>query len=152
MKNVNGESQIDMQLSMPALLIGAFENFRTALNDASLPGLRPSHYRVMALIPAEGLKLSELARRADITKPGIGQFIAHLQREGYVVLDRNPADNRSKIVTLTASGVAAADLSRQLIAETEEHWATILGTDRYRELRQTLLELKALSDPEPNKS
>lgn len=152
MKDVNGESKIDMQTSMPALLIGAFESFRAVLNAAPLPGLRPSHYRVMALIPAEGLKLSELARRADITKPGIGQFMAHLQREGYVVLARNPADNRSKIVTLTASGVAAAELSRQLIAETEHRWAATLGTDRYLELRQTLLDLKALSEPDPSQA
>ena len=132
---------------LPSLLTGAFEDFRAALLAGSLPGLRPSHYRVMSLIPDGGLRLNELASRASITKAGIGQFIGYLQREGYVKLAGDPTDNRAKIVTLTPEGVAAVELSRTIIAETEARWKEALGAERYQELCRSLLEVGALPRP-----
>ncbi|MFQ4149574.1 hypothetical protein AAGW05_12900 [Arthrobacter sp. LAPM80] len=149
MNAVNSDLRIDRRVPMPALLAEAFESFRTALNAAQLPGLRPSHYRVMSLIPQEGLQLSDLARLAAITKAGTGQFIAHLRREGYVLVDRNPADQRAKIVTLTPLGAAAVRVSQNIIADTERLWAETLGADRYAELRLALTEVAALSEHEP---
>ncbi|RKR18647.1 MarR family winged helix-turn-helix transcriptional regulator [Arthrobacter oryzae] len=99
----------------------------------------------MELIPPEGLRLNELAERAAITKAGIGQFMNYLQHEGYVSLAADPSDKRAKVVTLTAAGSAAVDLSRQIIADTEERWSAALGAERYRELRRTLFDIASLS-------
>jgi DNA-binding MarR family transcriptional regulator len=126
------------------LLAGAFGSLRSAIKARSLPGLRPSHYRVMSLIPPEGLRLTDLAERAAITKAGIGQFMNYLQREGYVGLSADPADKRAKIVTLTAAGSAAVDLSLQIIADTEAGWSEALGAERYGELRRALFDIASL--------
>jgi DNA-binding MarR family transcriptional regulator len=128
-----------------ALLGGAFNSFRAELNTHSLPGLRPSHYRVMALIPPEGLRLSVLAERAAITRAGIGQFMKHLDREGYVRLAADPSDSRAKIVRLTPAGVAAVEHSLRIIAETERKWEAALGPERYREFRRALREISRLA-------
>lgn len=124
--------------NIAALLSGALGSFRAELNARTLPGLRPSHYRVMALIPPEGLRLSVLAERAAITRAGIGQFMKHLDREGYVHLTTDPSDSRAKIVTLTPAGGAAVEHSLRIIAETERKWEAALGPERYREFRSAL--------------
>ncbi|MFI2563432.1 MarR family winged helix-turn-helix transcriptional regulator [Paenarthrobacter sp. NPDC018779] len=141
MTEVNASAPADSLPHIAALLGGAFGNLRSAIQARAIPGLRPSHYRVMSLIPAEGIRLTELAERATITKAGIGQFMNYLEREGYVSFAGDPADKRAKIVTLTQQGRAAVDVSLHIIAATEERWAQALGAERYRELRQALFEI-----------
>lgn len=130
-----------------ALLAGAFDALRAELNARTLPGLRPSHYRVMSLIPGSGLRLSELAERAGITKAGIGQFVKYLENLQYVAISADPADSRAKIVRLTPAGTSAVEHSYRIIADTEAHWEAALGVGRYRELRRSLQEITALSPP-----
>ncbi|MFI2565533.1 MarR family winged helix-turn-helix transcriptional regulator [Paenarthrobacter sp. NPDC018779] len=106
----------------------------------------------MSLIPPEGIRLTELAERATITKAGIGQFMNYLQREGYVGFTGDPADKRAKIVTLTQQGQAAVDFSLHIIAATEERWSEALGPERYRELRQALFDIatsQGATSPDP---
>jgi hypothetical protein len=45
---------------------------------------------------------------------------------------RSSADKRVKIVALTPAGIAAVELSRHIIAETERRWSEALGAERYR--------------------
>ncbi|MGY2743652.1 MarR family winged helix-turn-helix transcriptional regulator [Arthrobacter sp. UYCu723] len=146
MIDVNGPGQQPAaEPHIAGLLAGAFNSFRAEISAHSLPGLRPSHYRVMALIPPEGLRLSLLAQRAAITKAGIGQFMKHLEREGYVRITPDPSDSRAKIATLTPAGEAAVELSLRIIAETEQKWAAALGAKRYQELRRALNEVSLLT-------
>lgn len=144
MIEVNGAAPAEPIPNIGDLLAGAFGSLRSAIKARSIPGLRASHYRVMSLIPPEGLRLTELAERAAITKAGIGQFMNYLQREGYVGLSADPADKRAKVVTLTAAGSAAVGLSLQIIADTETRWAEALGAERYGELRRALFDIASL--------
>jgi N-methylhydantoinase A/oxoprolinase/acetone carboxylase beta subunit len=43
-----------------------------------VPGLRPSHYRLLDFTPADGIRLSELARASNITKQALGEFVTNL--------------------------------------------------------------------------
>jgi DNA-binding MarR family transcriptional regulator len=144
MTGVNDHAPADSLPHIADLLAGAFGSLRSAIKARSIPGLRPSHYRVMSLIPPEGIRLTVLAERAAITKAGIGQFMNYLEHEGYVGLAGDPADKRAKIVTLTPPGRAAVDLSLQIIADTEERWSEALGAERYRELRRALFDIASL--------
>lgn len=146
---VNKHLPADGLPHMADLLAGAFGSLRDTLMAGSVPGLRPSHYRVMSLIPPDGLRLTVLAERAGITKAGIGQFTRYLEREGYVHLSGDPADNRAKIVTLTAAGAAAVEHSLKIIADAEQHWARLLGEERYRELRRDLFEIASPPEAPP---
>ncbi|WP_449373148.1 MarR family winged helix-turn-helix transcriptional regulator [Arthrobacter psychrolactophilus] len=123
------------------LLADSIEIIRASLKAASTPTLRGSHYRVMSLIPPEGLRLNELAERAAITKAGIGQFMSYLQDQGYVSLTADTADKRAKIARLTPDGRAAVEHSLQLIADTEARWSKALGPERYLELRRALADI-----------
>lgn len=145
MISVNDPSAGDDLPHIADLLAGAFGSLRSAISARSIPGLRPSHYRVMSLIPQEGVRLTVLAERAAITKAGIGQFMKFLEHEGYVELGPDPGDKRAKVVTLTPEGIAAVDLSRQIIVETEQRWSEALGAERYRELRRSLSDVASLT-------
>jgi DNA-binding MarR family transcriptional regulator len=149
MSAVNGSRDAGPESHIAALLAGAFESIRAEMNARSLPGLRPSHYRVMSLVPGDGLRLSELAERAGITRAGIGQFMKYLERLEYVTLTADPSDSRAKIVRLTASGRAAVELSVRILADTELRWAAALGPERYQELRRALRDVSLLAPRQP---
>ena len=57
MIEVNGPEPAEPGPHIAELLAGAFGGLRSAITARSIPGLRPSHYRVMSLIPPEGLRL-----------------------------------------------------------------------------------------------
>ena len=46
--------------------------------------------------------MSELARRAQITKQSMSELVAHLERHGYVERVPDPDDRRAKLVRATA--------------------------------------------------
>lgn len=144
MTEVNDAAATDSMPHIADLLAGAFGSLRSAIKARSIPGLRASHYRVMSLIPPEGLRLNELAERAAITKAAIGQFMQYLQREGYVSLTTDITDKRAKVVTLTEAGHAAVALSLEIIEDTEERWSEALGPERYRDLRRALFDIASL--------
>jgi DNA-binding MarR family transcriptional regulator len=145
MSAVNGSGHAGPESHIAALLAGAFESIRAEMNARPLPGLRPSHYRVMSLVPGRGLRLSELAERAGITRAGIGQFMKYLEKLEYVTLTADPSDSRAKIVRLTTSGRAAVEHSLRVLADTERRWSAALGAERYQELRRSLYEVSLLA-------
>jgi DNA-binding MarR family transcriptional regulator len=144
MVSVNGPASGDSLPHIADLLTGAFQDLRSALYAGSPPGLRPAHYRVMWLVPGEGIRLTDLAERAGITKAGVGQFMKYLEREGYVGVSPDLTDRRAKIVTLTPAGSAAVERSGRIIEDTEKRWSQALGAERYRELRRALFEIASL--------
>ena len=145
MSGVNGSGNAAHESHIAALLAGAFDSIRAEMSARPLPGLRPSHYRVMSLVPGSGLRLSELADRAGITRAGIGQFMKYLEKLEYVTLTADPSDSRAKIVRLTASGRAAVEHSLRVLADTELGWSAALGAERYQELRRSLYEVSQLA-------
>lgn len=93
--------------------------------------LRGSHRRILQMIPPEGIRITDLAALAGMTKQSLGEFVDGLERTGFVVSRRHEADGRVRIVSRTQSGDAAAEEAQAAIAAVEEQWRTELGPDRY---------------------
>ena len=117
-------------------------------------GLQPAHTAVIANLSLEGTRLTELARRASISKQGMGQLVDEVQRLGYVQRVPDPTDSRAKIVRFTERG-------RQLMAHgveigelVQREYARLIGRKRLQILHGTLEDLKRrLRDgkvPEPS--
>jgi DNA-binding MarR family transcriptional regulator len=85
--------------------------------------------------------VSELARRAQITKQSMAELVEHLERHGYVERVADPADRRAKLVRTTARGQAVYAVARDVIAEIECEWTALLGARKMRQLRELLQEL-----------
>ena len=76
-----------------------------------------------------------------ISKQALNYLLRALEHLGYLEREAHPDDLRSKRIVLTERGVAAIEVIRQAVAELETVWAAQLGTARFHELRDLLLEL-----------
>jgi DNA-binding MarR family transcriptional regulator len=114
------------------------------------PDVRAPHGNVFAFLDREGTQVSELARRAQMTKQSMAELVAHLERNGYVERIPDAADRRAKPVRATARGREVYKIAREAIADIERDWTALLGPEKMRDLRALLGELNArLADRAP---
>lgn len=101
----------------------------------------PTHTIIFALVGAEGIRLSELAKRAQLTKQLLNYIVTAVEERGYVERLPDPLDGRGKIVRLTERGQQAAQVGREIIESIEREWVAALGLEDMRELRSLLERL-----------
>ena len=120
--------------------IGA-EELHRRIAERGHPEIRAPHGNVFGFLDAEGTQVSELARRAQITKQSMAELVAHLARNGYVERVPDPSDRRAKLVRPTRRGRDVYAIAREVIAEIEREWTERLGATKMRQLLELLQEL-----------
>ncbi|HXJ18676.1 MAG TPA: MarR family transcriptional regulator [Polyangia bacterium] len=91
----------------------------------------------------EGLRPTQLAAQAGITKQSVGELIDAMEAAGYLERSRDPLDGRARLVRLTPLGRKVGSLARQRVREVEARWAERVGADRLEALRATLESIVA---------
>ena len=126
-----------------ALLDQAFRGARKVLEAAvpPVPGLRPSHYRLLDYTPSEGIRLTDLAHRANMTKQALGEFVATLQAAGLVQVAPDPSDGRARLVTLTPDGQRVQDQIRRTIRAIEQDLQRRVGAHNWAVFCEVLDQL-----------
>ncbi len=110
-----------------------------ALEERGYPDARPGHAAVfMNIDRRSGTGLTELARRARMTKQGMMLIVDELENRGYVRRVPDPEDGRAKIVRLTARGRRYVAEARRVVAAIELRARRELGERRYEVLRSAL--------------
>jgi DNA-binding MarR family transcriptional regulator len=137
----------DRQPPLAALLSDASEamlvEFRAALIEAGYTDIRPTHGCVFRFVHEDGMRLTELASRAGVTKQSAGEIVDDLVGLGYVERFPDPADRRAKLIRLTAKGEVARGIGAGLFQEIEQHWADRYGAERIAALRNLLEQIAA---------
>jgi DNA-binding MarR family transcriptional regulator len=114
------------------------------LAERGYPDIRAGHAAVFLHIDRRaGTRLTELARRAHMTKQGMMLVVDDLEGRGYVRRVSDPEDGRAKVVKLTAHGRRCAAESRRAAQALETQTRRLLGDRRYETLRETLEEVAA---------
>lgn len=120
------------------------------LAERGYPDARPGHAVVFLHIDRRtGTRLTELARRARMTKQGMMLVVDDLEQRGYVRRVPDPEDARAKVVRLTARGRRYVAEARRAAAALEARARRDLGDRRYETLRDALEELVGLGPEEP---
>ncbi len=86
----------------------------------------------------DGLRPSQLADLAGITKQSVNDLLGHLERHGYLGRVPDPADGRARVIRLTPKG---RRLEQAIYAEAgaaEMRIAEILGQRRFAQLHSSL--------------
>jgi DNA-binding MarR family transcriptional regulator len=139
------------RVALPGLLDVVKEamltEFRADLLDAGYADIRPTHGCVFRFVRAEGIRLTELASLAGITKQSAGELVDDLVGLGYVERIPDPADRRAKLICLTERGREVQRIGFGLFAAIEERWAARYGPERFAELRELLEEVAAAEAP-----
>ena len=112
------------------------------LNERGYPDVRPGHAALFMNIDRRtGTRLTELARRAHMTKQGMMLLVDELEERGYVRRVPDPEDARAKLVRLTARGRNYVAEARRAMAAVESRARRELGWRRYAAFRTALEEL-----------
>lgn len=115
-----------------------------ALEERGYPDVRAGHATVfMHVDRRSGTRLTELARRARMTKQGMMLVVDDLEARGYVRRVPDAEDARAKVVRLTARGRRCAAECRRAVAAIEARTRRSLGDRRYEALREALEEIVA---------
>jgi DNA-binding MarR family transcriptional regulator len=86
----------------------------------------------------EGMRLTELADYAGITKQSMGELVDKMEEVGYVERVPDPTDRRAVRVRFTRKGLKVANVTRALVLEVEADWARTIGRPRLEMLRRAL--------------
>src|SRR5215207_7180853 len=107
-----------------------FAEFRAELERTEFGDIRPTHGCVFRYVKGGGLRLTELAERANMTKQSVGEIVDDLAGRGYVGRVPDPADRRAKLICLTDLGEEAQAFGLRLFAEIERRWVERYGAER----------------------
>jgi DNA-binding MarR family transcriptional regulator len=113
-----------------------------SLDERGFPGMRAGHAAVFLHVDRRsGTRLTELARRARMTKQGMMLVVDDLEERGYVRRVPDAEDARAKVVRLTARGRRCAAEARRAVQAIETRVRRQLGDRAYELLRESLEEL-----------
>lgn len=117
------------------------DNICVTLIAAGYTDLRPTHFVVFQNMRPEGVRGSELAEEAQITKQSMSNLISYLEECGYVEKVVDPLDGRAQLVRLTKKGEEVERIAREAIASLQSEWSKIVGEVQMQELLLTLERL-----------
>src|SRR5689334_21913294 len=103
--------------------------------------IRPTHTIVFALVSPDGMRMNELAERAQLTKQLVNHLVTAMEECGYVERVPDPTDGRGKLVRLTERGQQAAQVGWEIIQSLVIEWANRIGERQMHELRMLLEHL-----------
>jgi DNA-binding MarR family transcriptional regulator len=134
-----------------ALLYGAADALVAELTErmqaAGYGDVRGAHGCVFGNITGDGMRLTELAELAGMTKQAVGEAVSDLEELGYAQRVADPSDGRAKIIRLTERGQAAQHAGFELISEIENEWSQRFGAERVAAMRSLLIELLTAERP-----
>ena len=102
---------------------------------------KPAHSAVFAQIDPDGSRLTDLARRANMSPQAMGELVDELEEMKYVVRRPDPTDRRAKLITLTKKGHACIAAGSATIDGIEQHLTDLLGERGHRQLRSLLTKV-----------
>jgi DNA-binding MarR family transcriptional regulator len=126
----------------------------SALKDAGFGDIRAPHASVFPFLPAEGIAVSELAKRAHVRKQTMAQAVEELEQMGYVERRPDPRDRRARLVLLTPRGKAVPPVAISAGRQVEARWAELTSPRKIESLRRSLLalltQLQSAGDGDPS--
>lgn len=137
------------QTPLLLLLVLAERHLANALQEhlvaAGFHDHRVVHHTVMAHVTHEGIRATELAQRAGVTKQAMSELVRDLVGLGYLRTKPDPKDGRAKLIHFAERGERAVETAVRAFDSMEEALAEELGPRALRSLRRSLLGLSALS-------
>ena len=84
-----------------------------------------------------------------MSRQAVNYLLGQIEELGYLERRTDPADQRSKLITLTPRGRKIIPVMRNAMIALEREWSTGLGPARFADLRSLLIDLSALAATTP---
>jgi DNA-binding MarR family transcriptional regulator len=109
-----------------------------AMHERGFAGIRLVHIALIRNVDENGTRITDIARRAGMTKQATGQLVAEFVELGYIRLVNDPDDGRVKIARYTAKGKKLLISIVASIKETEDTVSAAIGAKALAGLKRTL--------------
>jgi DNA-binding MarR family transcriptional regulator len=133
------------RLPIGQLLVRLLRQFRAELFEPAgghgYPDLREPHLHIFGNLGVDGIRLTDLAARAQLSLATTSELVSGLQRLGYLERRADATDKRAKLIFPTARGRHALDDAGDRVAQIEQHWSQILGPERFANTCHALQDL-----------
>ena len=96
--------------------------------------IRRPHLQIWGNIGWNGMRLTELAARAELSLSATSELVNELEHLGYLHRIPDPRDGRAKLIVPTDRGHQALNDAGIRVAEIEEHWGTLVGHAKFDEV------------------
>lgn len=122
------------------------------LERLGFPSLRPAQVQLLNAIGSEptGIRLTDLVAQVSLPKQTVGDLINELESMRLVERFQDPEHGVIKRVRLGPKGKVWAAEVKRVSNETEQRWASQLGSKKMRSLRALLEELASTVEDKPN--
>ena len=118
-----------------------------AVRDAGFDDLTLAQARVFQRIAPGGSRLTDLAEQSQMTKQSVAGLVDELERMRYVHRVPDPHDRRARLIQIDNRGRQAATAAGAAHSQIQAEWRSHLGARRFSQLRDTLEDLREITDP-----
>ncbi len=105
---------------------------------AGFDDLNAAHVGLWRYPGLEGVRPSQLADRAGITKQSVNDLLRHLEGHGYLLRVPDSVDGRARVIRLTAKGRRIEQTIYAEAGAAQLRIAEILGPRRFAQLHSSL--------------
>jgi DNA-binding MarR family transcriptional regulator len=110
-------------------------------------GLRLAHTQLFPHITFDGVRLTAIAARLEVSKQAIGPLVDELAAAGMVERIFDPTDGRAKLIRWTRRGRRALEHGLGVLARLEHELSRTIGGTRMAALATTLQAVIAALEP-----
>lgn len=103
--------------------------------------LQVSHQAILTHLNFSGTRLTDLAKRAAMSKQAMGQLVDEVERLGFVERVQDPHDGRAKIVKFTREGLVLMKAGTKVGTSIQQEYSALIGEKKMRRLHDLLDEL-----------
>ena len=133
------------RLAIGQLLARLLREFRAELSapaaEHGYADMRQPHLHIFGNVGIDGIRLTDLAARAQLSLATTSELVSQLQQLGYLERRPDPHDQRAKLIFPTRRGRQALDDAGDKVAEIEEHWRELLSPGRFDAMCRTMQDL-----------
>ncbi|MHA7652368.1 MarR family winged helix-turn-helix transcriptional regulator [Mycobacterium sp. ML4] len=133
------------------LLVRLTRQFRTELaaphTEQGYRDIRDPHLQIFGNIRMGGIRLTELASRAQLSLAATSELVNDLSALGYLIRRPDPQDGRAKLIDLTGRGRRLLSDAGNRVAEIEARWSNLVGADDFAHMCTTMQRLLDAVDP-----
>jgi DNA-binding MarR family transcriptional regulator len=118
-----------------------------AIRDAGFDDVTLAQARVFQRIAPGGSRLTDLAEQAQMAKQSVAGLVDELERMRYVRRVPDPDDRRARLIQIDKRGRQAAKAAQVAHDQIQAEWRSHIGARRFNQLRETLEDLREITDP-----
>lgn len=124
-----------------ARLLWSFREEMLVADDGGSDGIRPPHLHVLANMQKDGVRLTTVAARCQLSLATTSALVTELQALGYLGRRPDPADGRAKLIVFTPKGRRLFTEAADAVAAIEQRWSDLVGDRQFDDTMAVLQDL-----------